>query len=128
MATSSAAAWAIRKSKRTARGTSCLLRHEIKKEGAWKGKVFYSLYMHLDAEEAKADAKVRWRRELFRRTKDHVEALAPAPLFEVAQIDGKDRLVPKPGLGAGDAIAVTGGEVAAKDKDDSLPTDWKTMR
>jgi hypothetical protein len=102
-----------------------LLRHEIKKEGAWKGKVFYSLYMHLDDEEAKADAKVRWRRELFQRTKDHVEALAPAPLFEVAQIDGKDRLVPKPGLGAGDVIAVTGGEVAAKDKDDSLPTDWK---
>ena len=102
-----------------------LLRHEIKKAGAWKDKVFYSLYMHLDAEEAKADAKVRWRRELFQRTKDHVEASAPAPFFDVAQIDGKDRLVPKPGFGAGDVVAVTGGEVAANTIDDSLPAAWK---
>ena len=42
-----------------------LIRHEVKAEGAWKDKVFYSLYMHLDDEEAKATATVRWRKELF---------------------------------------------------------------
>ena len=102
-----------------------LLRHEIKAEGTWKDKVFYSLYMHLDAEEAAADATVRWRRELFQRSKDYVEATIPAPFFQLETVDAKGRLFPKPGLTVGEAIAVTGGELAANSKDDSLPADWK---
>jgi Putative peptidoglycan binding domain len=101
-----------------------LLRHEIK-AGAWKDKVFYSLYMHLDGEEVAADATVRWRRELFQRSKDHVEATVPSPLFELETVDAKGRLFPKPGLTVGEAVAVTGGDLAAKDKDDSLPAGWK---
>lgn len=105
-----------------------LLRHEIKGEGAWKGKVFYSLYMHLDGEAAAADAKVRWRRELFQRSKDFVEAQAPAPMFELKLVDAKNRLVPKPGLAAGDANQVDGGELAANTKDDSLPAEFKIYK
>ncbi len=105
-----------------------LIRHEIKAEGTWKDKVFYSLYMHLDGEEAKAGATVRWRRELFQRSKDFVEAAVPAPIFEAKQVDGKSRLVPKPGLNAGDANQIDGAEILANTKDDRLPADFKMYK
>ena len=102
-----------------------LLRHEIKAEGTWKDKVFYSLYMHLDAGEATADASIRWRRELFARSKDHVLPSIPQPSFTVETVATKARLCPRPGFAAGDAVAITGGELGADSKDDSLPADWK---
>ena len=107
-----------------------VLRHTIKADGAWKDKVFYSLYLHLDAETAKADADVRWRRELFQRSSAHVEALVPSPLFAIQQVETKDRLLAKAGLGAGESAQTSGDAARAKTKDDSFPDtdDWMIIK
>jgi hypothetical protein len=105
-----------------------LIKHTVKGDGAWKDKEFYSLYMHLDGEEAKSDSTIRWRKELFERSKDHVEAATPAPIFEVKVVDTKNRFSPKPGLAAGEARASTGSEVEAKAVDDSMPDGWKVFK
>lgn len=108
-----------------------LLKHTIKSEGKWKGKEFYSLYMHLDGEEAKADAKVRWRKELFNRSKAHVEASIPAPIFELKDFSGKKRFVAKPGVAKGETLEITtDAEEKAHNKDDQYPNDndWKILK
>jgi len=52
-----------------------ILRHR------WKDTVWYSLYMHLDAEAISAAAAVAWRKKAHLLTVDHVEMDAPCPLF-----------------------------------------------
>jgi hypothetical protein len=83
--------------------------------------------MHLDGEAPKADAKVRWRRELFAQSQKRVAALVPTPILEKKHIDTKDRLVPKPGLSVGDTRVISGAEILAKTKDDQMPDEWKIV-
>ncbi len=78
--------------------------------------------MHLDAEAPAADAKVRWRREFFERSKKCVEALVPTPFLEKKQVDTKDRLVPKPGISVGETHAITtDAAIDGKTIDDLIP-------
>lgn len=102
-------------------------------------KVYYSLYMHLDAEKAATDAKVAWRKQLHLRTVDHVEALVPSPIFVLAaDTGGTDRLTPKAwdpdddekinGLAPGERAEVSGVEKTATDLDDKAPTGAKVVQ
>jgi hypothetical protein len=106
-----------------------LIRHTIQGDDAdpWKDKVFWSLYMHLDGEAPAADAKIRWRKELFARSKKCAVAQIPTPVLEKKTIDTKDRLVPKAGLVVGEARAVSGAEIVAKTIDDLIPDAWKVI-
>jgi len=104
---------------------------------ALKDKAWYSLSMHLDAASAVADSPVGWRKQLFIRTKDHVEVLVATPVFELKDVsekkaDGtsvtKKRLVPKAGFAAGECVVVTGGEVDPTTLDDLAPKDSKVVK
>ena len=107
-----------------------LLRHKR------KDKAYYSLYMHVDGETAKANATVRWRRELFVRTKDHVVATFPSPVYKhvpaVVAPPAPSKLVPQghaTGLTPGEAVAVTGGAVDPKNAlDPSLPDNCEVYK
>jgi len=106
-----------------------LVKHTIKAEGAWKDKVFYCLYMHLDEEKATTAAKVAWRRELFIRSKNHVEASKPAPIFELKTVDTKKRFIAnKVGLAAGQAHEVSDDPANATTLDDQGPADSMAVK
>jgi hypothetical protein len=70
---------------------------------------------------------VRWRRELFSRSKKCVEALVPTPILAKQMMGTKNRLVAKAGLAVGETKAVTGAEVMAKTIDDLIPDKWKVI-
>lgn len=102
-----------------------LLKHTLKQKGNWKDKVFYSLYMHLDAGKPSEEDKIPWRRQLFLKSKAHVEALAPCPLFKLVKekVGQKGKFIPcEGGLATGERIEVTGGEIDAKDLSIGYPT------
>ena len=111
-----------------------LLRHQLGGDGDWKGKVFYSLYMHLDQATAAANAAVPWRKQLFISSKRHVLALAASPLYKKAKrvpADAKDSLIPcKGGLARGQRVQVTGGEVdpATLDLQTACPGDSRVVK
>src|SRR5262249_5031200 len=98
-----------------------LIRH---KRGA---DAYYSLYMHLDGEAAGAGASVRWRRELYLRSKDHVEALVPSPIYKHVPGGGPtpSRLVAQghgTGLAKGEHVEVVGNALSARQNfDATLP-------
>jgi hypothetical protein len=107
-----------------------LLRHKR------KGDIYYSLYMHLDAETAKDDATVPWRRRLFLQSKDHVEAVLPSPLFVHTTVDtpkltahGKVA-VDHEGLAIGDHREVAGVEARARTLDARFADsdDWMVVK
>ena len=89
----------------------------------WKGKPLWSLYMHLDKEGASATSKIAWRKELYLKSLDHVEALDPSPFW---RLDGA-KLVAGPGLGAGERVEVTGGEIDPVTLDPSAPANSKVV-
>jgi hypothetical protein len=91
-------------------------------------KTYYSLYMHLDAGEAKADSPVRWRKHLFLLTKDHIQPVTPTPLFVKKNVDGKDRLQHSGGLAVGQLKEASGAEIDAKSIDDEWPDDAKVVK
>ena len=109
-----------------------LMKHTLKAEGDWKDKEFFSLYLHLDAGKPAADSEFPWRRQLFLMTKDHVEALAPCPLFVLAELDEplgkKKRLIATKGLPVGHRAAVSGAEVDPRTLDDRAPADSKVRK
>lgn len=98
-----------------------LLRHR------WKDKDLYSLTMHLDAEQASDAATVPWRRRLFLRTKDHLEALAPTAIYaHTAGAPGK--LTPQGSLEIGEAIEAQGGELDPRTLDPTAPANSKVVK
>jgi hypothetical protein len=109
-----------------------LVKHSMKSEGGWKDKVFYSLYMHLDKEKPAADAKIGWRKQLFLKSKKHVEALAPSSFFTLLKKDpgdAKGTFIPcQGGLAQGELIEVMGNEIDPKTLDDNPPADSKAFK
>lgn len=94
-----------------------LVKHSLKGAGGWKDKVFYSFYMGLDGEKPTEDAKTPWRQQLFLKSKPHVEAIVPSPLFKLIKekVGAKGKFIPcNGGLAPNERIEVTGSEVDAK--------------
>lgn len=103
-----------------------LVKHKLTAEGKWKNKEFFSLYLHLDDKKPDANSEFAWRRQLSVMTQNHVEAVAPCPLFVLAEIDEplgkKKRLIASKGLPIGHRIAVTAdAAVDPKTLDDRAP-------
>ncbi|AUX43474.1 uncharacterized protein SOCE26_049230 [Sorangium cellulosum] len=93
----------------------------------WKDKVFYSLTMHLDAEVPSSAAEVAWRRALHVRTKDHVEALAPSPVY-LHNAAPPGALTPKGNLAPGERAETTGVELDPKTLDPTAPAGSKVIQ
>jgi hypothetical protein len=91
-------------------------------------KTYYSLYMHLDDSEPKADSPARWKKDIFLLTKDHIEPITPTPLFIKKNVDGEDRLQHSDGLAVGSLSEASGAEVAAKSIDDEWPDDARVVK
>ncbi|MBT3289267.1 MAG: hypothetical protein HN380_18125 [Victivallales bacterium] len=105
-----------------------LIKHKLLGKGTWENKEFYSLYMHLDGEKAGAQAKTRWRRELYLQSKRHVVASATCPKLVQKTFGTDKRLLCKEGLAPGDRAEVTGNAVAAKTLDDRAPANSEVVK
>jgi hypothetical protein len=104
-----------------------VLRHQFGPKG--QEKDYYSLSMHLDSGKIAKDSRIRWRKLLYFRTKDHVEALLPCPIFVVYKDkENKDRLGARPGFAPGECVEISGGEVNASTIDDRAPADSKLVK
>jgi hypothetical protein len=108
-----------------------LLRHE------YKTKKWFSLYMHMDAGKPEAASTVPWRKALYLRTKDHVDLLAPGPLFELKEVDDKKadgtvvkkkRLLAAAGYNTGEAVEADGAELDPLTLDDQAPKNSKVVK
>jgi hypothetical protein len=93
----------------------------------WKTKVFYTLAMHLDAEAATSTSTVTWRKKLFLRTKAHVEALAPSPIY-IHTIAAPGSLAPQGTIEIGDAAETQGAELDPKTLDPTAPSSSKVIK
>jgi len=93
----------------------------------WKDKVFYSLTLHLDAETASDAATVPWRKTLFLKTKDNVEALTPSPIYTFA-VGPPGTLTPGDNLEVGARAATTGAELDPTTLDPTAPRNSKVIK
>ena len=105
-----------------------LIKHKLLAKGPWENQEFYSLYMHLDEEKAADDAKVRWRRELYFRSKRHVVASVTCPRLAQKTFGTDKRLLCQEGLAPGESAEVVDNAVAAKTLDDRAPDSSDVVR
>ncbi|MFO0762536.1 MAG: peptidoglycan-binding domain-containing protein [Byssovorax sp.] len=90
----------------------------------WKSKPLYSLSLHLDGEEASAKSKTGWRKQLYLKSVDHVEAIEDSPIYVL----DKGKLVAGPGLDPGERAATTGGEIDPVPLDKNAPAGSKVIK
>jgi hypothetical protein len=90
----------------------------------WKGKVLYSLYLHLDGEKATEKARVGWRKVLYFKTRDHVELLQPGSIYRLKA--GKLQL--QGDLGVGERALTTGAEIDPVTLDPASPGGSKVIQ
>ncbi len=95
-----------------------LLKHK------WKNKDVYSLYLHLDGEAGSEKSKVRWRKQLYLKSVDHVEATEAVPFLTLK----KGKFTAGPGIDGGDRVEVTGAEVDPKTLDPSALANSKVVK
>jgi len=105
-----------------------LIKHKLLAKGPWENQEFYSLYMHLDEEKAADDAKVRWRRELYFRSKRHVVASVTCPRLAQKTFGTDKRLLCQEGMAPGESAEVVDNAVAAKTLDDRAPDSSDVVR
>ena len=98
-----------------------LLKHD------WKGRAFYTLFMHLDGGTAGAKATIGWRRTLYFRAKDHVELLQPGDVFRHEKA-GSGELLVASAVPAGERVETTGDEVDARTLDPEFPPNSKVIK
>ena len=90
----------------------------------WKSKPVYTLYLHLDDGPASAKAKVGWRKQLYLKSLDHVEAIEASPIYTLT--GGK--LVAGPGLEVGERAETTGAELDPHTIDASIAAGSRVIK
>lgn len=93
----------------------------------WKSKALYSLYMHLDDETASVKSRTGWRKQLYFKTRDHVEAIAASPIY-IHKGGATGTLTAQPGIGPGERAEAEGAELDPKTLDPKAQAGSKVVK